>query len=323
MSVTGLQIFAAMCGAFSLGLAPWVIVRRVQGRWQAWPKRIQAEWLRAHPKRTAADFELCTRVLRQYFKVATQAPRSPTALPSAAADSVWHLLLTWKHYDRWCTWAYGETIPHIEKTAFKTPLDEALYRTFLRANQLTRTLKGIGRRPPDLFALDALLNWGDGFHYRYAPEGEAGLQLRDREAWVTLPWSVDLVPALAVPATPSAPRSAPAPRTPDVNARPSTRASDPRARRSDTDSDAVSDGLAGLLLATSVVGSSAPASSPAPSPAHPTTSSSHSSDSHSSHSHTDSSGHHDSGGSSCGSHGSSCGSNGSSCGSSCGGGGGD
>jgi hypothetical protein len=88
---------------------------------------------------------------------------TPCALPSEAADSVWH---AWLRRDpigleRFCRKHFGRTVPHVERAGIGPG---ALANTLMTG----RTLEGIaplGPRLPLLFGLDARLRMPDGHGY--------------------------------------------------------------------------------------------------------------------------------------------------------------
>lgn len=88
------------------------------------------------------------------------------ALPSKAADSVWH---AWLHMspaslDVFCKKHYGRTIPHLESAAMPVPVGIGLANCLVEA----RKLEGIhpeGPELPKLFAADRRLRMPDGYSY--------------------------------------------------------------------------------------------------------------------------------------------------------------
>jgi hypothetical protein len=91
----------------------------------------------------------------------------PCALPSKAADSVWHawLRLSPLKLEAFCRRHYGRTIPHLENGAMPGHPDAALAACLVRA----RVLEGLapeGPRLPQLFQLDRVLKMPKGFGYQ-------------------------------------------------------------------------------------------------------------------------------------------------------------
>lgn len=107
----------------------------------------------------------------------------PCALPSMAADSVWH---AWMRLDapgleRFCIEHFGRAIPHVEGNAMQEEMDVALANCLVQA----RELEGIGRAGPNvprLFTLDRRLRMPCGFAYKLF-DGEIGYRKLDRSGW--------------------------------------------------------------------------------------------------------------------------------------------
>lgn len=98
------------------------------------------------------------------FFDATQGRGVACALPSVAADSVWHAWLRWDADDlaRFCRAHFGSPIPHLTLKQIGTG---ALTQTLVAC----RALQGIpahGPAIPALFGLDARLRVPNGFGYR-------------------------------------------------------------------------------------------------------------------------------------------------------------
>jgi len=93
--------------------------------------------------------------------------RAPCALPSMAADSVWH---AWQRLapiklETFCRKHFGRFIPHIEQEAMPGNMDAALAACLVRA----REGEGIapqGPRLPKLFLLDRTVKMPHGYGYR-------------------------------------------------------------------------------------------------------------------------------------------------------------
>jgi hypothetical protein len=111
--------------------------------------------------------------LMNFFTCVTRNAR-PCALPSMAADSVWH---AWMRLDaagleRFCIAHFGRAIPHVEGADMLGVMDEALANCLVQARQLEE----IGRAGPNLprlFTLDRRLNMPGGFAYKLS-SGEIG-----------------------------------------------------------------------------------------------------------------------------------------------------
>ncbi|WUR14211.1 hypothetical protein E7V67_003680 [[Empedobacter] haloabium] len=93
--------------------------------------------------------------------------RMPCALPSKAADSVWHAWL--RHdpvgLDAFCERHYEQRIPHVEAAAMSGGMDLPLARCLVMARTLDRQFLP-GPDVPRLFATDRKLRMPGGFGYR-------------------------------------------------------------------------------------------------------------------------------------------------------------
>lgn len=113
----------------------------------------------------AVFFARATLGLLDFFECAGQ-DGAPCALPSKAADSVWHawLRLAPLKLDPFCRKHFGRAVPHVEGAAMGGKLDDALAVCLVRA----RRAEGIpaeGPRLPSLFLLDKALKMPLGFGY--------------------------------------------------------------------------------------------------------------------------------------------------------------
>lgn len=116
--------------------------------------------------------------LLRFFDAVKHSGR-PCALPSSAADSVWH---AWLHRDpggleRFCRRHAGIAVPHAERTGLAS---DVLLHTFAACCARDGVKPG-AMRVPRLFALDAMLRmpgghgyWNRGGEIRYARLNERG-----------------------------------------------------------------------------------------------------------------------------------------------------
>lgn len=113
--------------------------------------------------RDAFFFARAAEGLMEFFDCVSRAGR-PCALPSRAADSVWHawLRLAPQHLERFCRFHFGRVIPHTEGADMTVPMDQALASTLVAA----RAIEGLplaGSHIPRLFSLDRRLGMPKGF----------------------------------------------------------------------------------------------------------------------------------------------------------------
>jgi len=124
--------------------------------------------------------------LLRFFDAVRHSGR-PCALPSEAADSVWHAWLRWSptSLDRFCVRHFGAPVPHVERAAL---VGNALLHTFAACRALDGIRPG-SMRLPALFGLDATLRMPRGHGY-WSRGGEivyAHLNERGRGMWRAQP----------------------------------------------------------------------------------------------------------------------------------------
>lgn len=113
----------------------------------------------------AVFFARATIGLLDFFEYAARGT-GPCALPSKAADSVWHAWLRFSplKLQAFCRKHFGRVVPHVEGAAMGGDLDEALAVCLVRARQ-AEGLPREGPRLPSLFLLDRKLKMPFGFGY--------------------------------------------------------------------------------------------------------------------------------------------------------------
>jgi hypothetical protein len=89
------------------------------------------------------------------------------ALPSAAADSVWHawVRLVPAALDAFCIKHFGKAIPHVEAAGMGAQMEGALVSSLVSARGLERR-DPVKPSVPRLFALDRTLRMPGGFGYQ-------------------------------------------------------------------------------------------------------------------------------------------------------------
>lgn len=100
--------------------------------------------------------------LMRFFEVAADR-RAPCALPSLAADSVWHAWMAWDavNLDHFCRRHFGKPIDHLPQARLDAL---ALPRMLVACREHERT-RSPGRGLPALFKLDAALHMPHGHGY--------------------------------------------------------------------------------------------------------------------------------------------------------------
>lgn len=117
--------------------------------------------------RDAAFYAQAAEGLMMFFDCAAAAA-SPCALPSRAADSVWHAWarLDAAGLDAFCLRHFGRAIPHVERTRMKQgEMGRALAVCLVQARRRA-SQPAAGSHLPRLFALDLHVGMPGGFGYR-------------------------------------------------------------------------------------------------------------------------------------------------------------
>lgn len=135
------------------------------------PKGLEARLLKHRPELTSEQVALVFDGLRQYFKITLAAKRRMVAMPSQVVDDLWHeFILHTRNYQNFCSRAFGRYLHHTPAEAMSGANTQS--DALRRAWWLSCKQEGIDPREPKrlplLFAIDGLLNIGDGF--RYVPD---------------------------------------------------------------------------------------------------------------------------------------------------------
>lgn len=143
------------------------------------PSEVKAAWHQLAPDEFPglrvddASWLRCTLALAQFFEACRlQRAHGACALPSKAADSVWH---AWLQADPaglacWQRAYFDNEVAHQEAHALGAPLDECLARTWVGACR-SEGLSPLGPRLPLVFAVDGLLALPTGWAYRFERSG--------------------------------------------------------------------------------------------------------------------------------------------------------
>ena len=132
------------------------------------PPGLEAAWRHSAPQefegiRTDAFFFVrAAEGLMHFFDVVMRSGK-PCALPSEAADSVWHAWLRWDPVglERFCINHFRRSVPHVERAGLASG---SLLNTFVACRWLEDGAPG-GPRLPALFRLDARLRMRGGHGY--------------------------------------------------------------------------------------------------------------------------------------------------------------
>jgi hypothetical protein len=132
------------------------------------PAGLETAWRQSAPQeypgiRTDAFFfARAAEGLLRFFDAVWHSKQA-CALPSEAADSVWHAWLRFEAIglERWCRKHFGQVIPHIEGSGLASG---ALAHTLMSGRRM-EGIAPLGPTLPRLFGLDALLRMPNGHGY--------------------------------------------------------------------------------------------------------------------------------------------------------------
>ena len=132
------------------------------------PSRLHKVVLDRYPHLDEAQARQVIAALRQYFRMCQIGGRRNIAMPSQVVDIAWHEFIVFTQlYRRFCRRAFGRFLHHTPAEAMSTP--QIAQRGIHNAWRLACRLEGINSKHPDrlptLFAMDALFDIPDGFHY--------------------------------------------------------------------------------------------------------------------------------------------------------------
>lgn len=150
--------------------------------WGRWRRLARIEFIRTYafppglmdrlgkrrPQFSEKDRHLVSRGLRQFFLAYLQSGRQFVAMPSQAADDLWHeFILYTRYYEDFCKRAFGGMLHHTPAVALSADKRDntGLRRVWWHACKEENIDPRKPSRLPLLFALDAKLGISDGFHY--------------------------------------------------------------------------------------------------------------------------------------------------------------
>ncbi|QBE63017.1 hypothetical protein [Pseudoduganella lutea] len=148
------------------------ITSRHRKAWRDIPPELYEYWSRTARfefqgiPRDAFFYARASDALLDFFECVRRSNR-PCALPSKAADSVWHAWLSYSpaSLDAFCERHFGQRIPHVEAVDMTGGMAMPIAMTLVTA----RTLDGLGLagpRVPRLFATDRALRMPQGHAWR-------------------------------------------------------------------------------------------------------------------------------------------------------------
>jgi hypothetical protein len=171
-----IAVLAASVAAIAGFVGSWAQrqVRRAQRgdfiRRYMFPPGLLGKLRQRYPHFRAREEQYTARALRRFFLTYLHAGFAPVAMPSQAADELWHeFILHTRHYERFCRQAFGRFLHHAP-VAVMAPharaRNAALRRTWWHACLDENIDPRKPTRLPLLFALDAKLAIAGGYRYR-------------------------------------------------------------------------------------------------------------------------------------------------------------
>lgn len=169
----GSRFAVLMVGAAAL-IAAVVIWRRQRRRrfleGFVFPSFLLRKLHARQPALAEAQLDDVARGLKQFFLVCQEARGAYVAMPSEAADALWHeFILHTRGYQAFCSGAFGRVLHHQPAEAMPADNGARAAAGLRRAWKIACGLEAIdARRParlPLLFALDARLDWPGGHRY--------------------------------------------------------------------------------------------------------------------------------------------------------------
>lgn len=146
--------------------------------------------------RDALFYMRSAEALMAFFDCVTLVDK-PCALPSKAADSVWHAWLQYSpmSLQQFCLKHFKRMIPHREAPDMPAPMGEAMANCLVGARRLSGLMPG-GPTVPPLFATDRRLRMPHGYAYRVV-RGKVGVADIDASGrrWGDIAFPAGLLPS--------------------------------------------------------------------------------------------------------------------------------
>jgi hypothetical protein len=134
----------------------------------SFPKGLIEKLQKRRPGLPAKDGQLVARALRQFFLAHHAAKRQFVSMPSQVTDDLWHeFILYTRNYEDFCQRAFGRFMHHTPAVVLgkERQGNTGLRRTWWFCCKEENISPMKPTRLPLLFAIDAKLGIGDGFHY--------------------------------------------------------------------------------------------------------------------------------------------------------------
>lgn len=134
-----------------------------------WPTGLLHKLQQQYPDLSPAQIHRIDLGLKQFFRAYLRGGHRHVAMPSQAADLLWHeFILYTKSYEAFCRKAFGRFLHHTPAavlSARQAKTNEGLRRVWWQACKEERINPKAPITLPLLFAIDAELGIPDGYHY--------------------------------------------------------------------------------------------------------------------------------------------------------------
>ena len=184
MSTISLLLLLALAGVGGFALRQHRRTRQLEREQEVrafvFPDGALAGLRKAYPQFGPKETQLVCRALRQFFIVHIRAGGRLVAMPSKAADALWHaLILDTRTYAGFCKLAFGRYLHHVPESAMPSADKDgnATWRTWRLACLEENLNPRSATRLPLLFALDAKLALEGAQRYdpaQFKPPATAG-----------------------------------------------------------------------------------------------------------------------------------------------------
>ncbi|HRJ70045.1 MAG TPA: hypothetical protein PK812_10590 [Beijerinckiaceae bacterium] len=166
----GLFVVPVAIGSAVIARLQQTFYRRLEFiRSYRWPPALLDQLKKHHPDFTRKETALIAQGLKQFFIAHLRSGRAYVAMPSQAADELWHeFILYTRAYQEFCDQAFGRFLHHTPAVALapaRQRTNEGLRRVWWWSCKEESINPTNPTRLPLLFALDKKLNIPNGYHY--------------------------------------------------------------------------------------------------------------------------------------------------------------
>ncbi|MDX8377706.1 MAG: hypothetical protein R8L53_06750 [Mariprofundales bacterium] len=132
------------------------------------PDKIFTQLQQKYPHLDESEIDQIINGLRAYFSICAMAQSNFVSMPSKAVDEAWHeFILFTKNYNQFCNEIFGHFLHHIPAEAMttKTQAQKGIKIAWKLSCERENINVFDPEKLPILFAIDTMLNIGDGFYY--------------------------------------------------------------------------------------------------------------------------------------------------------------